>query len=817
MEKRIKKIDNPETAKFQLYTEIPGGKYKLVVSSVYYVNRVLYINCLFKSSDTLFPVLFIQFNPQKSVFSLPSIFFNIENGDEVLKEVRKKILEININSLDGNPKTLVFDEYVFEKLLPIDSLNTYRFPSVITSDIASIMHTIARYSHVRNLLKDGDNVLDFGCGTGLGSFILSKNKDVEITAIDIDKPQIEFAKRLYNPRKVYFSQGDIFELNLKGRFDLVISSEVFEHTENWNHLLSILKDLLKENGSIFITLPNFYYHTSALNSDHRIDWTKRKVEKFFGVKPLYLTRQKDVFGYKVDDIANSIPEIFLFSLPKHKKQAEDIVLKRVLFVNHSIYPLEKSGTPLSTYEQAKGLKERGIKTGVLIPDYKVQNTYKKEDLDGIVIYKIPALDWKGIWLNTFLKPRVLNKYLILIEEIVEDFDPQIVHINDYVSMCPQIVKFFSDLGCRVIRWVHADEEICWRTVPVIEKYETLCSGPDDNESTYAGKIYAHLEYTKLLYRNFVDAVVFASESFKKHFTGYIPISKEKIKIIPIGFEKKSRGRIRTPEDKIVFGFLGLLNFCKGANLLCDAIKKLIDDGYKGFEIRIFGGIGQYKYHKKIKEMGEKNPDIVKYYGEYFYEDLDKILEEIDVGLVLSYWESHSRVLREFLIRGIPVICTDFLGSEIVKDRINGFKVPVEDGNKIYEIMAKLIKEKGLVKDLSREALETEIPSKEDEVNLLLDLYSSLLKKKPLYERQDNIKTIHYPKFKDIDFSYLSDISSYPEVEKIERLENTLVSIYNSRVWKIFSIYQRIKNTLFPIETKRRKLLDKLLFSERKNL
>lgn len=835
MLKPIKKKLNPEIDKFQFYTEIPKENYELTVSSVYFVNKLFYLNCLLEFFGTFFPVLFIRFNSQKLLFSVPQIFSHVQNADEILNSIARRYSKTNINSLGHEPKILFFDETRFQKLFPINFLNLYRFPSIITSDIGSIISTIARYSYVRNFIREHDDLLDFGCGTGIGSFVLARDKNVQMVSLDIDRYQIEFAKKLYNPWKIHFIQNDILKFNPQKQFDFIISSEVFEHTEEWNQILQILRNTLKEKGSIFITLPNFYYHTSSLNSDHRIDWTKRKVEKLFGVKPLYLIHHTNVFDYRVAANRDAIPENFLFFLPKNHKEPEDTELKSVLFVNHSVYPFEKSGTPLCTHEQAKALKEKGIKTGVLIPDCKVQNTFEKEDLDGIVIYKIPALEWQSIWLNTFLKPQVLNQYLTLIEEIVEDFNPQIVHVNDYVAMCPHIIKFFSDLGCRVVRWVHADEEICWRIFPVIEKHEVVCSGPDDilkcsrcinfkpydtneyfrifDESVYVGNIHAHIEYINFLYRNFVDGIIFASESFKKHFIKYVPIPEEKTAVIPIGFDRKAKRKLRTPGDKIVFGFMGTLNFRKGTDLLCMTAEKLIESGYRNFEIRIFGLAIEDKYCEKIKTIHEKSPDTVKYYGEYPHENLDEILEGIDVGLVLSNWESYSRVLREFLLRGIPVICTDFIGSEIVRDGINGFKVPIGDETRIYEAMVRLIKEKRLVENLSKQALITEIPSKEEEIDRLIELYSSLLRETPYYEN-DNTDPKNYPRVKNMDLSNLSSASFLmPEVEKIERMENTLDSIYSSRLWKIFSIYHRTKNAIFPTGTKRRQILDKLLFSE----
>ena len=413
-----KKIDE-----FQFYEKIPEGNYRLIVVSIYSVNELVYFNCLLEYSDVFFPVLFIQLNLNKSIFSLPSIFNQIRNKEEILDILYKKIRRLEIYKLSGNPNFLIFDEDEFEKLLPLDYLNLYRFPSFITSDIWSLIRSIVRYSYAKKFLKEGDKILDFGCGTGIGSFILQKGESVRITGIDIDKALIDFAKRIYNPSNINFIQKDVIASGLEETYDLIVVSEVLEHIENWERVLEILKEDLKENGKIFITLPNWFYHQSYFNSDHRVDWTRRKIEKIFNVSPLCLVFSKTPFDTTVKDKSENIPWGFLFSFSKNKQEPENASLKKILFVNHNIYPFEKTGTPLSTYEQVKQLKEKGIKTGVLISDYSMKDTFKKEDLDGITIYKIPGLNWKNVWLNSFFHPYIVREYLLLIEKIVEDFDP----------------------------------------------------------------------------------------------------------------------------------------------------------------------------------------------------------------------------------------------------------------------------------------------------------------------------------------------------------------------------------------------------------
>jgi SAM-dependent methyltransferase len=108
-----------------------------------------------------------------------------------------------------------------------------------------------RYAAVRRFCYG--KVLDFACGCGYGSALLSVNPDVtEVYGIDIDTEAIEWANKEFSSEKVTFLNKDVNELNTK--FDTLICLETIEHLQE----LSILTNLVMrcEINQLIISFPD---------------------------------------------------------------------------------------------------------------------------------------------------------------------------------------------------------------------------------------------------------------------------------------------------------------------------------------------------------------------------------------------------------------------------------------------------------------------------------------------------------------------------------------------------------------------------------
>jgi 2-polyprenyl-3-methyl-5-hydroxy-6-metoxy-1,4-benzoquinol methylase len=96
-----------------------------------------------------------------------------------------------------------------------------------------------------------EKIIDLGCGEGfLEKYLKKKNLKAQITALDINGMAVKYAKR--NNPGVKFLKGDIFDLKMKEKFDLVIMLEVLEHLSYPNKALKVASSLSKK---ILISVP----------------------------------------------------------------------------------------------------------------------------------------------------------------------------------------------------------------------------------------------------------------------------------------------------------------------------------------------------------------------------------------------------------------------------------------------------------------------------------------------------------------------------------------------------------------------------------
>jgi SAM-dependent methyltransferase len=110
------------------------------------------------------------------------------------------------------------------------------------------------------LLLSKGKVLDVGCGAGSHSLYLQKEKNLEVTAIDISNNAVE-ACRLRGVSNV--NNIAILELNFDEKFDTILllmnGTGIFGKLEYVSRYLEKLKSLLAENGQILIDSSDIIY------------------------------------------------------------------------------------------------------------------------------------------------------------------------------------------------------------------------------------------------------------------------------------------------------------------------------------------------------------------------------------------------------------------------------------------------------------------------------------------------------------------------------------------------------------------------------
>jgi len=109
-------------------------------------------------------------------------------------------------------------------------------------------------------IKDGDNILDFGCGWGcVANYILSKFPNVRFTGINLSHHQCNYMREKMQDPESYLSssrftlfEGDLNDAQFEEKFDKILSIGVFCHVGNLTKAFQKLASFLKDNGVVFI-------------------------------------------------------------------------------------------------------------------------------------------------------------------------------------------------------------------------------------------------------------------------------------------------------------------------------------------------------------------------------------------------------------------------------------------------------------------------------------------------------------------------------------------------------------------------------------
>ena len=116
---------------------------------------------------------------------------------------------------------------------------------------------------LRALMPSNVSVLDVGCGTGSITVIANRGHDNLIVAVEPDTARAEMAaSRGVNVHNCYLDEAFIEK---HGQYDVVMSSDVLEHTPDPHRFLNLLVKATTQNGLLLISVPNVAHWSVRLN------------------------------------------------------------------------------------------------------------------------------------------------------------------------------------------------------------------------------------------------------------------------------------------------------------------------------------------------------------------------------------------------------------------------------------------------------------------------------------------------------------------------------------------------------------------------
>ncbi|MGM9984637.1 MAG: glycosyltransferase [Fibrobacter intestinalis] len=347
----------------------------------------------------------------------------------------------------------------------------------------------------------------------------------------------------------------------------------------------------------------------------------------------------------------------------------------------------------------KGLKIRQKKSICGIANYELVNPLPVPLLDGIANVYAYTAPKKTTFFAAFLKhikPQIIHVHTLMglpkeFLEIAKTLEIRTVFTShDYFGLCPRATFFRNNKFCEednhckdcvscnaqalsITKIVLLQSRLyktlkdCWIVKKMRNNYKAKISHKqqDDakiktwlNSKKYADD-YIKLRSYYLQMLSLIDIFHFNSNLTKSIYEKYLRPRFSKVISIThkniqdnrrLALEKKTSVNLRLT-------YLGSVVSYKGFFVLKQALDELWENGFKNFELRLFGGINKQAPYMRCE--GEK----------YDYRELKNIFKNTDILLAPSLCpETFGFTVLEALSHGVPVIVSENVGAkDIAKD------------------------------------------------------------------------------------------------------------------------------------------------------
>jgi glycosyltransferase involved in cell wall biosynthesis len=161
-----------------------------------------------------------------------------------------------------------------------------------------------------------------------------------------------------------------------------------------------------------------------------------------------------------------------------------------------------------------------------------------------------------------------------------------------------------------------------------------------------------------------------------------------------------RTELSLPDDAILIGWTGRLNFLKGLEYLIKALPPLIAAEPRAHVLLVGSGELENDLRALVTELGVE--DHCHFLG--FRQDIPALLASLDLYAQPSLSEGLSISLLEAMAAGKPIVTTDITGNrEVIEGGVSGLLVPPTDVEALATALLKLMRDPTRSQRLARQA------------------------------------------------------------------------------------------------------------------
>lgn len=310
-----------------------------------------------------------------------------------------------------------------------------------------------------------------------------------------------------------------------------------------------------------------------------------------------------------------------------------------------------------------------------------------------------------------------------VKKIIDDFKPDIIHIQMMLTIGQAVMKYGNKLGIPVVTTNHAMPENLMDNLRLLAPFAKPIKYMLE---AYGARFHSKADYVTLPTQSAIDmySVHERVSVPMKAVSNGIDLSKFK----PGSAKKSTYEKFNLPLDKPIISYIGRVDAEKHLFALVESFKQIIQSGLECHLLIVGDGTDRSNLETLVNkyELDSK----VTFAGKVSDEDL---LDLHHVGAVFcmpSPAELQSIATLEALANGKPVVAVDAGAlKELCQNELNGFLVKKDDSKNMAKSISKILKDKKLSEKFSKKSLEI---AKSHDITTTLEtfeeIYESLVHK-----------------------------------------------------------------------------------------